>query len=78
MAALRRNWPNAGKYDGPTAYKLQQDWMRLRIADIDFVLDTILARAREAGSGALYQLIDPERIGLMGHSLELCIFSINA
>ena len=52
-----------------TEFKLEQKWMQLRIADINFVLDTILARAKDAGSDAVYQLIDPEKIGLMGHSL---------
>jgi len=58
-----------GKYDKATIFKLHQKWMQLRIADINFVLDTILAQAQEAGSDPVYQLIDPEKIGLMGHSL---------
>jgi dienelactone hydrolase len=43
--------------------------MQYRTADIHFVLDTILAQTKEAGSDAVYQLIDPGKIGLMGHSL---------
>jgi Ca2+/Na+ antiporter len=58
-----------GKYDAATNYKLEHEWMALRIADIDFVLDTILANAKDTGSGAVYRLIDSEKIGLMGHSL---------
>jgi dienelactone hydrolase len=58
-----------GKYDAATKYRLEQEWMGLRIADINFVLDTILARVKDSGSGAVYRLIDPEKIGLMGHSL---------
>jgi dienelactone hydrolase len=58
-----------GKYDAATNYKLNHEWMALRIADINFVLDTILANVKDTGSGAVYQLIDPEKIGLMGHSL---------
>lgn len=58
-----------GKYDAATNYKLNHEWMALRIADINFVLDTILANIKDTGSGAVYQLIDPEKIGLMGHSL---------
>ena len=50
-------------------YKLEQKWMNLRTADINFVLDTILAHVKDTGSGAVYRLIDPEKIGLMGHSL---------
>ena len=60
---------NGGKYDEGTGFKLQQKWMDLRIADINFVLDTILAKAKDTGSGAVYQMIDPGKIGLMGHSL---------
>jgi dienelactone hydrolase len=58
-----------GKYVAATNYKLNHEWMALRIADINFVLDTILAKAKDNGSGAVYQLIDPQKIGLMGHSL---------
>ncbi len=60
---------NSGKYDEATIFKLQHEWMALRIADIQFVLNTILARAKDGGSGAVYQLIDTGKIGLMGHSL---------
>jgi predicted dienelactone hydrolase len=60
---------NNGKYDEATTFKLQQKWMQLRTADINFVLDAILAQVKEAGSDEVYQLIDKEKIGLMGHSL---------
>jgi dienelactone hydrolase len=60
---------NNGKYDEATAFRLEKKWMQLRTADINFVLDTILAQAQETGSDAVYQLIDPEKIGMMGHSL---------
>jgi len=58
-----------GKYDSATVFKLQQGWMDLRAADINFVLDTILAKTKDAGADEVYQRIDPEKIGLMGHSL---------
>ena len=60
---------NGGKYDETTSFKLQQKWMDLRTADINFVLDTILAQVKDTNSGAVYRLIDPGKIGLMGHSL---------
>ncbi len=60
---------NNGKYDEAAIFKLEQKWMKLRTADIHFVLDTILAHTKVAGSDAVYQLIDTEKIGLMGHSL---------
>lgn len=58
-----------GKYDEETVFKLEQKWMALRTADISFVLDTILANASDTESEAVYHLIDPGKIGLMGHSL---------
>jgi dienelactone hydrolase len=58
-----------GKYDEETSIRLEQKWMSLRIADINFVLDTILAKAKDSGSGAVYQMVDPGKIGLIGHSL---------
>jgi dienelactone hydrolase len=58
-----------GKYDAATNYKLNHEWMALRIADIKFVLDTILSNVKNPSSGMVYQLIDPAKIGLMGHSL---------
>jgi dienelactone hydrolase len=58
-----------GKFDEATIFNLEHKWMQLRIADINFVLDTIIAQTQVAGPGTVYQLIDPEKIGLMGHSL---------
>jgi dienelactone hydrolase len=58
---------NQGKYDDKAQIALYQKWMKLRTADINFVLDTIIAQPK--GSGEVYQLIDTQRIGLIGHSL---------
>ena len=60
---------NNGKYDEATALQLQHNWMKVQTTDLDFVLDTILASAQDAGSAAVYHLIDGQKIGLMGHSL---------
>lgn len=60
---------NNGKYDEGTGFELHQKWMNVRIADIGFVLDTILAKTKDNSSGTVYQMIDPGKIGLMGHSL---------
>lgn len=60
---------NNGKYDEATTFQLERKWMQVRISDIHFVLNTVLARARDTGSGMVYQLIDPEKVGVMGHSL---------
>jgi hypothetical protein len=43
--------------------------MQLSTTDINFVLDTILAQAKGAGSNKVYQLVDTGKIGLIGHSL---------
>jgi dienelactone hydrolase len=58
-----------GKFDDATEFQLETKWMQLRVADINFVLDTVLARAKKDRSDPVYQLIDPGKIGLMGHSL---------
>ncbi len=60
---------NAGKYDAATAFQIEKNWMIVPVGDIEFVLDTILARANDPGSEPVYQLVDPTKIGLMGHSL---------
>jgi dienelactone hydrolase len=60
---------NNGKYDEKTALELEQKWMKLRTTDMQFVLNTIIEQAKDAGSGQVYQLINTEKIGLMGHSL---------
>jgi hypothetical protein len=36
---------------------------------MNFVVDTILAQAKDSGSAEVYRLIDPTKIGLMGHSI---------
>ena len=50
-------------------FQTTSEWMALRIADEAFVLDTILAACEKEKADALYSSINPERIGLMGHSL---------
>lgn len=49
-------------------YHLQQKWMAVREDDINFVLDTLLEKAA-AGEPGAFTRIDPEKIGLFGHSL---------
>ncbi len=60
---------NRGAYAEATQFEIEQKWLQLRTADIHFVLDTIRAQTRNTGADALYQRIDLEKIGLMGHSL---------
>jgi len=57
------------KVDATMRYQLTQKWLALRTADMNFVLDTILAQVKASASTKVYQLINPEKIGLMGHSI---------
>lgn len=55
--------------DAAARYQLTAKWLALRTADMNFVIDTILAQAKERNAAAVYRLIDPMKIGVMGHSL---------
>lgn len=44
-------------------------WMALRTADVAFVLDTIRSACENKEAGPLFSAINPDKIGLMGHSL---------
>lgn len=44
------------------------EWMALRTADENFVLDTILDKVKQGEEGP-FRLVDPEKIGLFGHSM---------
>ena len=48
-------------------YEFSLEWMELRTADINFVLDTILQKAQE--DEGFFSFIDVEKIGLFGHSM---------
>lgn len=55
--------------DAATRYQLTQKWLALRTADMNFVIDTILAQVKADNAAAVYRLIDSTKIGLMGHSI---------
>jgi len=55
--------------DEGTRLQITLKWLALRTADMNFVLDTILAQAQDSSSAEVYHLIDPTKIGLMGHSI---------
>lgn len=60
-----------GTYDPETeqiVYENSREWLSLRLADENFVLDTILEKVGE-GETAPFTLIDTEKIGLFGHSM---------
>jgi dienelactone hydrolase len=60
---------NRDIFDDAVEFELTQKWMALRTADLHFILDTILARAGNPSSSGAYAAIDPNKIGLIGHSL---------
>lgn len=53
---------NANTYD--VRFELYGKWMDIRVADLDFVIDTILE-----SEGGVYGLVDADKIGVFGHSL---------
>lgn len=54
------------KADPANSYACYQQWMDVRIGDIDFVIDMLTASPSPEDFS---RLIDPVRIGVMGHSL---------
>ncbi len=56
------------KTDKRQSYRYYQKWMATRTDDINFVIDTILAKVA-GGAGGVYALVDGARVGVMGHSL---------
>jgi dienelactone hydrolase len=50
-------------------FNITKEWMKLRMDDENFVIDTILAQCGSDNNDALFSLIDTGKIGLMGHSL---------
>lgn len=58
-----------GVYDEETTYNKTHEWLDLRAGDMNFVLNKILSNTNSEIPEAVYSLIDPEKIGLFGHSL---------
>jgi dienelactone hydrolase len=50
------------------SYEYYQTWMKIRTGDISFVIDHLLAEAKDPQPDPVYQRIDPAKIGVMGHS----------
>lgn len=59
---------NKGVYSNEERYKIIQKWMKLRTDDMNFVIDTILTKAKSANT-PIYQHINTEKIGVFGHSM---------
>ncbi|KQL18379.1 alpha/beta hydrolase family protein [Cytobacillus solani] len=59
---------NRGMYSNEELYNIIQKWMKLRTDDMNFVIDTILKKAKN-DNNPLYQHINTEKIGVFGHSM---------
>ena len=49
--------------------RLYRKWMGTRVADIHFVINTVVSRAKENPADTVYGLINTKKIGVIGHSL---------
>ncbi len=59
---------NKGVYSNEEQYNIIQKWMKLRTDDMNFVIDTILKKAKN-DNNPIYQHINTEKIGVFGHSM---------
>ena len=55
--------------DKQFSYRCYQKWMDIRMGDINFVIDRILANAKDKDADAAFRLVDTKKIGVIGHSL---------
>jgi dienelactone hydrolase len=55
--------------DRQQSYTFYQLWMQVRMGDLNFVIDTIKAKAKDKDAERVYHLVDPGKIGVAGHSL---------
>ncbi|MEH7085558.1 dienelactone hydrolase family protein [Neobacillus drentensis] len=62
------NLNKEGFYTKEEEYELIQKWMKLRTDDMNFVIDTILKKAK-SDNNPVYQQINTEKIGVFGHSM---------
>ena len=56
-------------YDENTTYNKTHEWLDLRVSDMNFILNKILSNTKSETSEGVYTLINPEKVGLFGHSL---------
>ncbi|MDD1505161.1 dienelactone hydrolase family protein [Lysinibacillus sp. CNPSo 3705] len=59
---------NKGVYSNEERYNIIQKWMKLRTDDMNFVIDTVLAKAK-SDNNPIFQHINTEKIGVFGHSM---------
>ena len=56
-------------YEIEKSYILSHEWLDIRTADMNFVIDTILAKVDAVDKDDVYKRIDISNIGAFGHSL---------
>lgn len=70
MNFMKQAYSGGGEYSEEAErelYEIQKEWMALRTADMNFVLDTILAKVESKED--FFALVDSTKIGLFGHSM---------
>ena len=60
---------NAGTTTEDEIFNITREWMELRMADVNFVLDTIKEQTMVQTVDNIFRKIDMDKIGVMGHSL---------
>ncbi|MFO7611476.1 MAG: alpha/beta hydrolase [Clostridia bacterium] len=51
------------------SFEYYRKWMEIRIGDMNFIIDHIIAESKNNNAGMAYKLADITKIGVMGHSL---------
>lgn len=51
------------------SFEYYSEWMKIRMGDLDFVINYILAQAAVGNEDEVYKLVDGAKIAVMGHSL---------
>lgn len=57
------------RVDKQQSFGFYQKWMKIRTDDMSFALTQILKQVKDQEPDTVYSLIDPTKIGVMGHSL---------
>ena len=63
------NYSNSESSTAAEDFDLIQEWMKVRTADMNLTLDTILSNVNRENAVVPYSLINTEKIGLFGHSM---------
>lgn len=66
---LRELMVENAKTNRNQSYEYYQKWMKIRMDDINFVIDSIRTEAHKDKPDSLYRFVDAAVVGVMGHSL---------